>query len=322
MIRTQGRWNPEHRGIYFSAGTIGGANMSDDQIGQTGKYLSPTCNLYAVNHFATPGSGVSRSSSAWRQFMLSLDRGLPTFLDSGIFFLTNVHKRAHNTTMDEALALAPEEIDHFSWLWDVYLELCSEFGDVLWGFNELDQGGRENKIRIRAKIEAEGLKPIPVYHPMNDGWDYFDDLAVGYDRICWGNLVQANRWIRMRLLLTAFERHRSYPDLFIHFLGLTPSELQAGLPFDSADSSTWSMCVRYPTSVKYSVMGKRALLQRPEFGLPMAYDGVGDNLDGSQNKRMAVFNMATLDYWSTQIGLGHWHAEVAETFDMERYPTS
>ena len=56
---------------------------------------------------------------------------------------------------------------------------------------EVDQGGRENKIKTRARLEKMGLRPIPVYHPLNDGWDYFDYLAENYDRICMGNVVNA-----------------------------------------------------------------------------------------------------------------------------------
>ena len=155
--------------------------------------------------------------------------------------------------------MAPEEIDHFEWLYDIYVEVCTELGDQLWGYSELDQGGRENKVRTRHQLEGLGLKPIPVYHPLNDGWSYFDDLAQEYDRICYGNLVQANGYIRKRLLATAYERHIAYPDLFIHFLGLTPNELQMSLPFDSADSSAWTAPFRWNRrSPRFGASGRRA----------------------------------------------------------------
>ena len=62
------------------------------------------------------------------------------------------------------------------------------------------------------QAESLGLKPIPVYHPLLDGWDYFDELAAQYDRICFGNIVQAPAATRIRLLHTLWERHRRYPD--------------------------------------------------------------------------------------------------------------
>lgn len=247
MRKTDGTWDKDDRCKYFFAG---GGN---DQKPTVKDY--PT--LFAVNEFASVGRPLSRKGRPWEKFMESLDAGVDTFLDSGIFFLTNVHKRAHDVSMDDALALAPEEIDNFDWLFDIYCEICSEFGDRLWGYNELDQGGRDNKRRTRAVLEAEGLNPIPVYHPINDGWDYFDELAQGYDRMCFGNLVQADAHTRRRLFATAYERHADYPDLFIHFLGITPNEIQMGLPWDSADSSSWLAMWNWPSSMKVGGAGRR-----------------------------------------------------------------
>jgi hypothetical protein len=247
MKKTDGKWDKDDRCKYFFAG---GGN---DQKPTVPEY--PT--LFAVNEFAAVGRPLGRKGRPWEKFMESLDAGVDTFLDSGIFFLTNQHKRAHDVSMDDALALAPEEIDNFNWLFDVYCEICSEFGDRLWGYNELDQGGRENKRRVRATLEAEGLNPIPVYHPLNDGWDYFDELAQGYDRMCFGNLVQADAHTRRRLFATAYERHADYPDLFIHFLGITPNEMQMGLPWDSADSSSWLAMWNWPSSMKVGAAGRR-----------------------------------------------------------------
>lgn len=177
------------------------------------------------------------------------EMGRKVLIDSGIFFLTNEHVRAHpNMTMDEALALPPEEIDGFQRLWDRYLDVVGKVKDVCWGYIELDQGGRENKIRTRAKLEALGFRPMPVYHPLNDGWDYFDQLAKGYDRICFGNVVQAEKPTRIRLVQTAWERHRKYPHLWIHLLGLTPNEWLNAIPIDSADSSAWLRANRWSAS--------------------------------------------------------------------------
>ncbi len=124
-------------------------------------------------------------------------------------------------------------------LFDKYVAIINEFGDQLWGYIEIDQGGRENKIKTRAKLEGLGLRPMPVYHPFNDGWDYFDYLAQRYDRICFGNVVMADAATRKRLCATAWERRRRYPRLWIHLLGMTPSETLTAFPINSCDSSTW-----------------------------------------------------------------------------------
>jgi hypothetical protein len=167
------------------------------------------------------------------------------FLDSGIFNLTNKHKRAHNCTMDEALALAPNEIDGFDDLLEKYCKIVEAFRDSLWGYIELDQGGEHNKRKTRAMLEGMGFSPIPVYHPLNDSYDYFDELASGYDRICLGNIVQAHPSLRLKILRTVFERRQKYPHLWIHVLGMHPSSSLFSMPMTSCDSSSWTCSMRY-----------------------------------------------------------------------------
>lgn len=161
------------------------------------------------------------------------------FLDSGIFNLTNRHARAHGLTMDQALTLPPEQIDGFDELLDRYCRVIGELGDQLWGYVELDLGGAEVKRRTRAMLHDRGLRPIPVYHPFLDGWDYFDELASSHDRICFGNIVKATKPERLRLQATMAERHRRYPDLWVHLLGISPSPTMLTWPTNSCDSSAW-----------------------------------------------------------------------------------
>lgn len=194
--------------------------------------------LVAVNELLGPGQ--------LKHLESVLDRpGKKVFLDSGIFALTNEHARKHRVSMDEALALSPEEIDGFEELYNRYVYLVRTYEDRLWGYIELDQGGAVNKRKTRAKLHSEGLKPIPVYHPLNDGFDYFDELAESHDRICLGNIVQANYKVRMRLLHTMFMRKQKYPHLWVHVLGLTQTELVWAYPFESCDSSAWLRTVRW-----------------------------------------------------------------------------
>jgi GTP cyclohydrolase I len=197
-------------------------------------------------------SGTTAVTSSVRGLMkddelnVRLDAGNLMLFDSGIFWLTQNHMRNHpGVTMDEALALAPDEIDGFHDLWDVYVDTVREHEDRLWGYIELDQGGSVNKRKTRAKLEKLGLRPIPVYHPLNDGWDYFDELCSEYDRVCFGNIVQANSRTRKHLLATLWERKRRYPNVWVHVLGLTPNEVTTVYPVNSCDSSSWSYAIRY-----------------------------------------------------------------------------
>lgn len=179
-----------------------------------------------------------------------LDSGCRVMLDSGIFNLAMEHVRAHHVSHDVALGLPPEEIDGFEALWDLYGEIVTTYADRLWGVVELDQGGVENKPRTRARIEKEfGITPMPVYHPLLDGWDYYDTLARSYDRLCVGNIVQAAPALRLRLVHTAYERARAYPYLWTHLLGQYPNQNVLALRLrGSCDASTWLAPVRWQPS--------------------------------------------------------------------------
>lgn len=232
-----GAFNPDDHPIAFGAG--GGAPQNP----------VITKVLVATNDVMT-------DSQAASEIEAPVAEGKAVLLDSGIFWMTNRHARAHNVTMDEALSLAPHAIDGFEELWTRYCQLVTRYADQLWGFMELDQGGSLNKCVTRKRIEEEtGLVPIPVYHPLNDGWDYFDELAQGYDRICLGNVVKAHHATRTQLLHTLWERRRQYPELrWIHALGLDVVDDLLAVPTDSCDATSWQEPMRWPWGIRPHAM--------------------------------------------------------------------
>jgi len=253
-----GAFDPTDRHVYFLAsnpGRLERAARAHDHL------------LVAVNEVESPSDIATVES--W------LDRGLKVFLDSGVFSLAMEHAKRHEMPHDQALALPPEEVDGFDRLFDRYCELVTRLGDRLWGYVEIDFGGLVNKRRTRARLEALGFRPIPVYHPFADGWDYFDELASAYDRICFGNIVQANRPTRKRLIRTAFERKRQYPDLWIHLLGLTPNEWLNAYPIDSGDSSSWLSSVRWSNGQREFAAGQAFGLLPRDFRYKLGSEGEG-----------------------------------------------
>lgn len=226
--RTAGAFDPSRRHIYFCASNI-------DQLPAVEPHHENI--LIAVNEL--------RGEEDIEKIEGLIERGARVFIDSGIFNLTMKHSRANNVSMDEALALPPDRIDGFYSLFDRYCEIIDRLGDSCWGYIELDQGGRENKIQTRERLEELGFRPIPVYHPLNDGWEYFDYLAQRYDRICLGNLVKAIPSTRLALLATVWERAQAYPHLWIHALGVTPSPPLVAYPVHSCDSSSWTSGTRW-----------------------------------------------------------------------------
>jgi hypothetical protein len=230
MKHTAGVWDRSHWPLYFMA-----ANPETLELAS----LHESDNLLmAVNEIITNKNGQECFESLCAN-------GRKMFLDSGVYWLATQHAEAHGMTMNQALGLAPERVEGFDKLFDAYVATARRYEQQLWGYIEIDQGGRENKTRTRARLEDLGLRPIPVYHPLNDGWDYFDELASQYDRICLGNVVMANTAERKRLVSTLWERRRQYPHLWIHALGLTPSDLNVAYPIDSCDSSSWISSVRW-----------------------------------------------------------------------------
>ena len=227
--RTGGVWDPNEDACYFIASDPTSLGFAIDHT----RHL-----LVAVN--AINGDTVLSNIKDWTA------RGHHVLIDSGVFNLANEHANRHKLPLEKALGLAPDEIEGFDELFAAYCRIAAALKNDCWGYIEIDQGGRDNKIKTRAKLEAMGLNPIPVYHPLNDGWDYFDELAANYDRICFGNMVQAEPESRKRMLATAWERRRKYPHLWIHLLGYTPNALLNAFPANSCDSSTWLSAVRWP----------------------------------------------------------------------------
>lgn len=242
MIETGGgRFDPAQRPVYFVA--IGeGQDMGINAI----KPFLFDWVLAAV----TPGLPVEK---------LRKQIGYSTrlLLDSGAFSIAAAHMRKHGLSMNEALSTPPERLDGFKRLRESYVELVKATEPDLWGYMEIDLGSTDVKRETRAELEAEGLRPIPVYTPLNDGWDYLDELLDGYDRIGVGGLVGMPVELRKRILVTVWERARRAPwKPWIHVLGYTPAPLFMACPFDSCDSSKHLYSLRYGSAI---TMGRAML---------------------------------------------------------------
>jgi hypothetical protein len=232
MIVTGGTNDRTLRPRYFIAGQFNGTTHAALTAGQSLDLL------LALNE-------IGKQEKAEQRLAAVIDRGCTVLIDSGCFNLANAHATKHGMNVIEALSLPPDRLEGFDALLARYIDVLGRIGDRVWGYVEVDIGGRDNKIKTRAKLEAAGLRPIPVYHPFSDGWDYFDYLAERYDRICLANLGTASEAVRKRLIATAAERKRKYPHLWIHALGATPNPSMLAFPLDSCDSSSWLASQRF-----------------------------------------------------------------------------
>lgn len=221
--KTGGRWRPGDPPTYFLAANM---NTLEAVRGVSSHKLIAVNEIRSDQSLFDVGQWIGKDKTS-------------VLIDSGVYWLAISHAKKHSIGLTEAINLPPDQLDNFDWLFDNYVRVTKKYGRRAWGYVEIDQGGRDAKIKTRAKLESLGLAPIPVYHPFGDGWDYFDELAQTYDRICVGNLVQADPATRIRIMATIWQRRRPYPNLWVHMLGLTPNEKALAYPAPSCDSTTW-----------------------------------------------------------------------------------
>ena len=302
VIKTGGNWDKNDRPVIWLAAATSAVRTGDIP-------RSHNWALIAVNEIN------NQKDVEFVEKMI--DDGCHLLLDSGIFNLTNEHKRKHGITMDEALSLSPDEIDGFDKLWDRYVALVRRLGDKVWGYMELDQGGAKNKRITRAKLHDLGINPIPVWHPLNDGAEYFDELAENYDRICLGNIVQANVQTRLRLLHTLWEKHRKYPDLWVHVLGMNPSEVFNAIGIDSADASTWVAPVRWGSFPHQGMLDPFLEHMSPEWRSMYAAD---KRLVEGQNDDIKILRASAISMSHAQIGWRDFYKRRADLLGDVIYP--
>lgn len=241
-----GTFDPTEAFCYFLATSTGRHNEARAAL--------PEEHIYEYPHILVAANEVDTTSD--RALLDALCDRRKVLLDSGIYNLTVTHARTHGMSMNQALLLAPDEVDGFPALYDRYCTLVTAYADRLWGFIELDLGGPTVKPVTRARIEADtGHIPMPVCHLLGDGWDYYETLVAGYDRLCMGNLVMANAADRVRMLHAVHERTKAHPDIWHHLLGVTPNAMTHALPIHgSCDSSTWLNGVRWLASWRTGAM--------------------------------------------------------------------
>lgn len=158
-------------------------------------------------------------------------------LDSGVFALATATARENGLSFDEALQLHPSAIKGYDKNMAKYRAILDRLKDDLWGYVEVDYGGKEMKKAVRAELEEDGYAPIPVFHAGHDGWDYFRELDEQYDRICLGSLAQGSNAQRLEWLVRLAKERRHCK--WVHALGVTPFGLWISCPTESCDSTAY-----------------------------------------------------------------------------------
>jgi len=227
--KTDGQWNVEDAGVFFTAMVNRNFNFIDcTKSGAMSKWVL----------ISMPNLPSKKETDA-------LCKHGSFFLDSGIFGIANAHAKKMNLSHVEALLVKPSEVEG----WDKFIKewktQVARIKNKCWGYVEIDIGGTDQKNKTRAGLQAEGFNPIPVVHPLTDGWDYFDAMANEYDRLCIGNLVQSNEHVRYEILKTVAERRVGKNVQWIHALGITACPLWFCFPTESCDSSAYANVLRF-----------------------------------------------------------------------------
>jgi len=207
-------------------------------------------HLLESMHYPQPNSPV------WNRIQTELSNGLQLLVDSGVFMLLQQWRSTRGMTWSQALAVPPPNISGFDKLRAKYIEIVRLQEDKLWGYIEIDLGGSDWKRRIRRELESEGLRPIPVYHPLVDPPEYFDELCSGYDRVCVGNLAKtADDGTYLPLMEWVFKRRSQYPHVWIHLLGHAVLPTLFAWEANSIDASSWMTDVIYGHGIRERAAG-------------------------------------------------------------------
>jgi hypothetical protein len=178
---------------------------------------------------------------------LTAERSTRIFLDSGVFSIANLEAKRRGIPIYEAFTMQPEEMHGWGPFVESWKRTVSAVRELLWGYIELDLGGPETKTRIRESLEADGFRPIPVSHPLKDGWDYFEWLADRYDRICVSNLQGNPAAVKFDILRQVNERRKGRAVKWIHALGISPAPMWITMPTESCDASSPAGPLRFPS---------------------------------------------------------------------------
>lgn len=177
---------------------------------------------------------------------ISIKRGDKILIDSGThgIYMAMIRKGLWNLYSPDRSF----DIDHpdFMEYFQNYCDFIRKYERFFWGYVELDVGNEKQKTVLRDRMEAQGVYPIPVFHPLTDSSEYLDLLCTNYDRVCFGNIAMEGELAREIILQLVSVAKEKYPHLWIHALGIAPHPLLAAFPYvDSIDSSTSSSLIRF-----------------------------------------------------------------------------
>jgi hypothetical protein len=106
--------------------------------------------------------------------------------------------------------------------------------------------------------------------------------------------------------MTAWERHRKYPNVWIHLLGMTPNHWLNALPINSGDSSTWLSSVRWSG---YNPRSMGATMGKMVHGFQYEYGAEKDSSSGHVKG-------CALSAYGAFVDMINWRNHIKELTDL------
>lgn len=217
--------------------------------------------LYYHKQWLIPANIIGRHVATEHFEQYTENPTLDILLDSGAFTTASTYARKSGIPLGEAFKIPPAQLPGYNELLALYTKVVKQRGHLLWGYIELDLGSTADRDALRAQQADDGIVPIPVYHPLTDPYEYFDQLASTHDRVCIGGIVGAEpNAKRIALADIAYRRNRRYPHVWLHALGQEPSPLLTAFEYNSADTSGWASPFMYGTGDANAALRATGLL--------------------------------------------------------------
>lgn len=99
--------------------------------------------------------------------------------------------------------------------------------------------------------DITGKDPIYVFHKWR-GLDYFKELVKQKDYVCLGDVDVATRNKAQELYFSWFVDYAHQNNCKVHGLAFTQIDELTHIPFDSVDSSSWTVGIRYASVSRFN----------------------------------------------------------------------
>jgi hypothetical protein len=231
------------------------------------------------------------------------------FLDSGAFSMqlrARAHAKEHGCSPDDYY-----ETEEFEKYLVAYAEFIKTYPHLITHYANLDViGSPELTWRHQQKLEALGVKPIPVVHFGSDLSWLKKYLDAGYDYIGLGGLIDGtvnpaagkskDAWIAECFDIVCSTPDRT-PSAKIHGFGVTTWSVLRKFPWFSVDSASWAKMGAFGSIYVPAYRKGEFKLDRDGFAVVVSKDSKAKYKDAGHYFTMSQKEQAIVQEWLDQM---------------------